>query len=251
MAGNIYHLSEEDLSDPVNIQLIQMSPLSQLFWSENWSPSFYCSLAYEGLISTSISHPEQSINLLMPEMQREYALLDWSNLHVSSQIQRFMKKHEEPLILSVNHNPNRVIKALQDYHDPCWINHDYAEVINQIAQGEYPVKIIAVELFSSSGILLAGELGYQIGAVYTSLSGFCQRTKGQTNWGSLQMILLAKELQQRGFHFWNLGHPHMDYKKRLGARVLSREEFLCRWKESREIRCESPIGEYSMGDKMI
>jgi len=76
---------------------------------------------------------------------------------------------------------------------------------------------------------LAGEIGYIIGSTYTSLSGFSIKEKQYSNWGKLQMVLLSKYLDTNNFSFWNLGHPYMQYKLDMGAKVLSRIEFLERW----------------------
>ena len=77
--------------------------------------------------------------------------------------------------------------------------------------------------------IIAGEIGYVIGETYTSLSGFCSSEKACQNYGTAQLVLLAQCLRAKGFKFWNLGHPNMDYKIKLGAKVTPRIEFLKRW----------------------
>ena len=91
-----------------------------------------------------------------------------------------------------------------------------------------------MELYSEAGELVAGEVGYTIGRTYTSLSGFSSRKKEHANTGTLQLVLLAGYLQAEGFLFWNLGHPSMEYKTRLGAEILPRRQFLNRWEEARD-----------------
>ncbi len=77
--------------------------------------------------------------------------------------------------------------------------------------------------------LIAGEVGYIISKTYTSLSGFSIKDKKYNNYGNLQLILLAKYLEKNGFLFWNLGHPHMIYKQKLGCKIYQRDEFLNLW----------------------
>lgn len=36
-------------------------------------------------------------------------------------------------------------------------------------------------------------------------------------------------LENNKFSFWNLGHPYMQYKFDLGAKLYAREEFLKKW----------------------
>ena len=53
--------------------------------------------------------------------------------------------------------------------------------------------------------LLAGEMGFSVGRVYTSLSGWTQqRTRERP--GKSQLVLLGLWLQLRGYEFWSLGH---------------------------------------------
>ena len=41
---------------------------------------------------------------------------------------------------------------------------------------------------------------------------------------------LFKALKENNnFEFWNLGHPHMEYKQRLGCKTYTKSEFLKRW----------------------
>ena len=124
--------------------------------------------------------------------------------------------------------------------------------------------------------LVAGEIGYTVGGVYTSLSGFSERARsdsvgeGQANGGektggvaalgTVQLALLGRWLQARGYSFWSMGHcyrsarrrgapgahrlpfalalphhdpscrrprsPELDYKRRLGHVVMPRNDFL-------------------------
>jgi len=74
---------------------------------------------------------------------------------------------------------------------------------------------------------LAGEIGFSIGHVYTSLSGWTgERTSEAV--GTAQLMLLGRWLRRRGYAFWSLGHcysPEMDYKRQLGHRIYTREQF--------------------------
>ena len=65
--------------------------------------------------------------------------------------------------------------------------------------------------------------------MYTSLSGFSSKEKAYNNWGNLQLVLLAEYLEKNNYEFWNLGHPYMDYKIKLGAKIFTRIDFLEKW----------------------
>merc|ERR1712217_804073 len=94
-----------------------------------------------------------------------------------------------------------------------------------------------IELYEEdgSGQPLAGEIGFSIGRVYTSLSGWTEE-RTSDGLGFLQLVLLGRWLQQRGYEFWSLGHcysPEMDYKRELGHRVYPRGDFLALLKQYR------------------
>jgi len=69
--------------------------------------------------------------------------------------------------------------------------------------------------------LVAGELGYTVGAMYTSLTGFTTESSA----GSIQMAALGAALQLAGMQIWDLGMD-MAYKQALGATLLDRTDFV-------------------------
>ena len=84
--------------------------------------------------------------------------------------------------------------------------------------------------------LVAGEIGYSIGSVYTSLSGFSTRGTVEAGSGHVQLVCLGKWLQRKGYSFWSMGHcysPEMDYKRQLGHRIYPRADFLAKLKRHR------------------
>ena len=75
---------------------------------------------------------------------------------------------------------------------------------------------------------VAGEIGFSVGRVYTSLSGWSGE-RSTASVGTAQLVLLGKWLQRRRYAFWSLGHcysPEMDYKRQLGHRIYTRDQFL-------------------------
>ncbi|CAD7945721.1 unnamed protein product [Amoebophrya sp. A25] len=77
---------------------------------------------------------------------------------------------------------------------------------------------------SDPEVLVAGEIGYTTGGIYTSCTGFYD-TK-YSGAGSAQLLLLGQLLAERGYQIWDLGMS-MRYKEEvLGASEVSRTEWL-------------------------
>jgi len=202
------------------------------YWSDNWSEEFYIELSKAGFISTT--HETKNGLILLPELQYDYAILDFENLHTSHKVKKLMS--ESNYEFKINSRFNEVIEKFSTHHKYNWLKGEYAELLKKLYVSNdrrEEFKMVSFELVDKgSNALIAGEVGYIIANTYTSLSGFSSREKKYANYGTLQLILLAKHLQRSGFEFWNLGHPHMEYKKRLGCQTYSRSDFLKRWKSA-------------------
>ena len=202
------------------------------YWSDDWSESFYIELAQAGFISTT--HDTKDELILLPELQFDYAVLDFENLHISKKVRTLM--HKNRYELSINSTLSQVLTKISDQHKYNWLKEKYAQLLKKLYANYNPqnnFQILSVALVCrDSQELIAGEVGYLIGKTYTSLSGFSSREKEHANCGTLQLVLLAQHLKAEGLVFWNLGHSHMEYKKRLGCVTLSRAEFLQKWRKA-------------------
>ena len=199
------------------------------YWSDDWSKEFYIDLAKAGFNSTTYDTKDGLV--LLPELQYDYAILDFENLHISKKVKKLM--NDNTYKLCINTRLNDVIDQLSKQHKYNWLKEEYAELVKDLYinnDEENSFKIVSVELVcQESNELIAGEVGYIVGKTYTSLSGFSSREKKYANYGTLQLVLLAKYLENNDFKFWNLGHSHMEYKQRLGCVTHTRFEFLKRW----------------------
>jgi Leu/Phe-tRNA-protein transferase len=230
----VYRLSRPDVENLETRMQIYMRA-DTLYWSDDWSPDFYRLLARTGFINIAHEHDELG-PVLLPEMQAAYAVLDWPNLHLSRSMRRWLRSArcaEGEYALVVGTDLDAVLAGIGRAYGDSWLSASYAKLLRTlVADGsvdDFEVMTVALTSGRAGGVV-AGEIGYRVGRVYTSLTGFFERDDAfYSNTGTLQLALLAEHLQAAGFAFWNLGHPGMEYKRRLGARNLPRLEFLKRW----------------------
>lgn len=222
------------LKDESHLGQICLDMKNCYYWSDDWSEKFYVELAKAGFISTTYDTKDGLV--LLPELQYDYALLDFKNLHISKKVMKLMDSANYEFCIDSRFD--EVLEKISTQHKYNWLKGEYIELLKNlhVKSGEDNCfRVISVELLcKNTSELIAGEVGYIIGKTYTSLSGFSSREKRYANYGTLQLVLLAKHLQKSGFEFWNLGHSHMEYKKRLGCVIHARDEFLKRWGRATE-----------------
>ena len=228
--SQIYYLTSAKLKDKEYFEKQICTDMSNsYYWSDEWSEEFYVELAQAGFISTT--HDTKDGLILLPELQDEYAILDFENLHISKKVKKIIERKNYEFCIDSRFN--EVLEKISSHHKYNWLKEEYAQVLKNLHihnNKERNFRVVSFELIcKDTDKLIAGEVGYFIGKTYTSLSGFSSREKQYANYGTLQLVLLAKHLQNSGFEFWNFGHPHMEYKKKLGCITYSRSDFLKRW----------------------
>ena len=204
------------------------------YWSEDFSAEYYVAQAQAGFIAVSMKR--DGMLYLTPEIQKEYALLDFENLHISKKVQKLI--NQKGLKIEILEDFDSLAEKIQEYHSFCWFNKAYVQVLNEVNELAENCKVIGVVL-KDRNEMIAGEVGYVIGQTYTSLTGFSSREKKYNNYGTAQLVLLAQYLEENGFEFLNLGQPYMQYKLDLGAEVYERHEFLERWFSAIKIRSQN------------
>ena len=224
----IDYISYEDVTSQSTLETVfYPNMFKNYYWSDDFSAKNYVALAKAGFIA--VTEEYKGKELLIPEIQYKYALLDFENLHISKKVQKLL--NQKTFTLEFSNELDEVFEAINSLHKDSWLTPKYLNMLKETQKQKSSFKVQSVEL-REEGRLVAGELGYTIGKTYTSLSGFSNREKCYRNYGTVQLVLLAKSLEENGFDFWNLGHPYMDYKLALGAKIYEREDFLKRWKAS-------------------
>ncbi|NKQ40355.1 MAG: hypothetical protein HF962_02150 [Sulfurovum sp.] len=231
----IYPISWELLQNQIYLeQIVYLDMSREYYWSNDFSPKFYIAQAKAGFMAIC-----ESINgeeILLSEMQRSYAALYFKNLHISQKISTVLRRDKPRLHISSD--LLEVANEINRYHKNSWMTSRYMEMLISTEAIDPNFKVISAYI-KDGHKMIAGEIGYMIGCTYSSLSGFSSKEKRYRNYGKVQMVLLAKYLEKKGFTFWNLGHPYMPYKSTLGASIYTRGQFLNHWQSeiSKEILC--------------
>ncbi|MBU0935737.1 MAG: hypothetical protein KKC64_08960 [Spirochaetes bacterium] len=171
-----------------------------------------------------------------PKLHTLRCLLSPGQVHVS----RTARRQAAVYTMSLDRDFPAVLQHCIAVHGQGWLTPDLCSVFLQLQQhqqlprqfddgmfaGDSPaiadrvLQLVSVELWKDAE-LAAGELGYRIGSVYTSLSGF-YLVPGA---GTVQLTLLGGLLANAGCRLWDLGMP-MAYKQNLGGSLLPRREYL-------------------------
>ena len=228
---NIDHLPLETLLDKELLHHTVYSNMNQnYYWSDDFSATYYVAQAKAGFIAVT-----EEVNgelVLIPEIQYAYALLDFKDLHVSRNVEKLLKR--KAFTLEITQELDEVYRKINGFHKKSWVKKKYLDTLNEVNALKGECQVVAVTL-KEGGEVVAGELGYIIGNIYTSLSGFSSRKRAYRNYGTVQLVLLADHLDANGFAFMNLGQPYMDYKVALGAKIYGRKAFLERWFEMQSL----------------
>lgn len=242
MGALLREITADDLLSPRLEQEVYPDLERSLYGSLRWEPEWYIALARAGFISTALE--TDGLEILLPELQLAYAVLDWNQRRRLRAVRRLQERGvlaAGGYTLCLSGEPAAVAAVVdgirQAYGADCWLCPTYGRLLGELAElgiaGELvdgDFRLVAAELRHGDGALLGGELGYTIGATYTSLTGFLDRRDPRhRNLGKVQLAALGVVLERNGYAFWNLGHPHMAYKLELGAAVLPRAAFLQRW----------------------
>uniref|UniRef100_A0A7S0D653 Leucyl/phenylalanyl-tRNA--protein transferase n=1 Tax=Amorphochlora amoebiformis TaxID=1561963 RepID=A0A7S0D653_9EUKA len=249
--------ANHDLAKTV-AKAIRTEMKSDFFWSLNFQPQFYADLFYNGLLPIAVrldgfptprhfgrlfpKLPETAkksggLVINMPKLHVQRCVVcDFSWIHVKKSVRKKAKRYN----VSFDIAWEEVVKGLIEQHGQNWLYDPVVETFLLLHRkplkkcslkssgNKKPISdengafisVHSVELWEE-GKLVAGELGYSVGSVYTSLTGF--RSKDCT--GSIQMLAMAGMLKQLGYSMWDLGMA-LPYKLELGAKNFPRAEFI-------------------------
>uniref|UniRef100_A0A7S4SEX1 Arginyltransferase n=1 Tax=Alexandrium monilatum TaxID=311494 RepID=A0A7S4SEX1_9DINO len=207
-------------------------------YSLDYSPAFFCELAYEGFFPMGLEHPQdRRIQVLGLCFDHQVHVLDFREVHVSRQVRRRAKQYT----MTVDKAFDDVLLGCVRMHGEAWLYRGCRWVLRTLFHecrrpgtpdpGAAGVSVHSFELWDGEGKLVAGDIGYTLGSIYTSMTGFReQHTKSA---GEVQLVLTAALLERMGFAWLDLGQV-LKYKERLGAKAISRAAYLDRLHRDRD-----------------
>jgi Leu/Phe-tRNA-protein transferase len=153
-------------------------------------------------------------------------------LHIEKKTRKLARRYEVTLDTAFE----QVVEKVWAQHGHNWLFPVLARTFKRMhdanGSGEFRASVHSVEVWKQ-GELVSGELGFTIGGVYNSLTGFT----GESNAGKVQLAALGELLALNGVSHWDLGMV-MDYTLRLGAEQFPRARFLATHVRARDRVCQ-------------
>jgi len=182
-----------------------------------FEPDFVVGACYNGCFPMAVPIGEPYFVFAL-KLHVKRCLVATKDIHVS----KSTKKRSKNYTMSINTCFDEVMKQCHAQHGENWLCERLRRSFKFLAEhrSDYPVKFHSIEVWEN-GNLIAGELGYSTGSIYTSLTGFYN----VNNTGSVQLCALGKLLERSGFEYWDFG-MELGYKKDLGSKTIPRAEWI-------------------------
>lgn len=168
-------------------------------------------------------------NMLLLKIHKSRCVLAPESVHVS----RKSRRRARGFHLSVDRAWADVVRGIQEHtytHDSgdCWLTDTLAstyESVNSLSTAlRHGVAFHSIELWhTETDKLVAGEIGFTCGSVYSSVTGFAMKEE-HPGVGGVQLIALGRWLAHSGFRLWDLG-MELNYKLELGGKSVPRAEW--------------------------
>ena len=165
---------------------------------------------------------------LILRLHKERCIIDFSNFKVSKKIKKLASKYT----LTFNKDFDKCIEMINNRYDDSWLSKPLINCFKTMrdSPNKYSTQFCSFELWDNDETLVAGEVGFIVGSCYSSLSGF----HTISNTGHIQLYLSSIFLKDNGFSFWDMG-MELDYKIKLGGKVLNEFDFFDKYKNTRDI----------------
>jgi len=162
-----------------------------------------------------------TVDFLTIVSYKNIPIINLSNFIIPKSISRLLNRYK----LLYDKNFHLILDECAKYHEYYWLTPKLVKCFKEI-YNEKKAKMVSFELYDEEDNLVAGEFGVLENNIYISYTGF--HTKSST--GIVQMILTFKFLYESGVNLCVLpgtkdDHKNMEYKYKLGAYDVSREQY--------------------------
>lgn len=194
--------------------------------------------------------PMGGYGMLLPKIHKVRCILPPGDVHIGRKVKRRAKGFH----LSINRSWAEVVANIQqltftNHKGDCWLSDELADAYKAVGslsvEQRRGVLFHSIELWhTASGRLVAGEIGYTCGSMYSSCTGFAMKDE-YPGAGSVQLAALGRWLARCGFTIWDLG-MELDYKLELGCKPVPRAEWASCMRQTREATdtvLRDPLGE--------
>ncbi len=220
-----YIQTEEDLD---NLESFLYEPDSEFCFSFDFSPEWIDAVCYKGYfpMANDIGNFIEDIEnfplkeLLLIKHHKERAVLKLTDANFSKKLSKYCDNLE----FSIDEDFEGCVQGLLEIYKETWLSPTLVDAFRQIHNGattKYGTKIHSVEVWDkTTNELVAGEIGFRNGHLYSSLSGFRKRN----HVGNIQMSALCQFLKEKNLEYWDFGMS-LPYKLDLGCKLYSPKEF--------------------------
>eukprot|EP01062_Namystynia_karyoxenos_P026104 TRINITY_DN2039_c0_g1_i1.p1 TRINITY_DN2039_c0_g1~~TRINITY_DN2039_c0_g1_i1.p1 ORF type:complete len:378 (+),score=76.10 TRINITY_DN2039_c0_g1_i1:83-1216(+) len=196
--------------------------------STEWSPDFIAAMWQAGMLCIAIRSGGQFILLPKLHKRRSLVLLTVEGMpHIRRKV--YKRARTSGLMISFDTAFEEVLAGCVRYHGENWLYPPMREAMRELHRRGV---VHSCEVWNNAGELVAGELGYCVGSVYTSMTAFAKKRDAPSA-GSVQLSALALLLRRLGYTVLDFG-MHLHYKSSYGAVQVPRHEFLALLRQHRE-----------------
>lgn len=219
-SGRILITKENDPHKVIDLIISSNYPYEDCVVSE-YDPNLIVRLIREGFFFMSGLDSPLGLCMAMAAHHLSQSVLFFDCLHVTRTVKRLLGRYE----LRFGVEFDRIVDKCVRQHGGGWITPSLIKTVREIRAADRENPVFTSFGLYRDGELVAGEFGTVTGRIYSSYSGYYD----VDNAGSIQMVLTARYLMEKGFAFWDLGMP-LPYKKLLGAKTLNLEAFTRLWR---------------------
>lgn len=202
---------------------------AEFAFSISFHPDWIDEVCYSGCFPMAIQLGDGGVFIQAVKMSKKRCVMKPPQLKTPKTV----KKISKGFSFSVNQDFEAVLAMCVKIKGENWLCPNLQRTFTYLHKNsdKYRAKFISFEVWdSTTQELVAGELGYMVGSIYTSLSGAYVRSRT----GNLQLCATGKFLEQKGICWWDfeMSHP---YKLALGASEIPRPDWAQTYKEFRDL----------------